>query len=72
MTEETKEERCLLEEARKQAIKDHGERGKSMPLYISCPCPRCKPRWWANMLLILNDKVFKYQCALIINERENL
>lgn len=42
---EEKEQKCLLEEARKQAIKDYGERGKSMPLYISCPCPRCKPRY---------------------------
>ena len=41
----TKEQKCLLEEARKRAIEEHGERGKSMPLYISCPCPRCSPRY---------------------------
>ena len=42
---EEKEQKCLLEEARKNAIKEQGERGKSIPLYISCPCPRCKPRF---------------------------
>ena len=43
--EEKPKEKCLLEEAQKQLIRDHGERGRSMPVYISCHCSRCRPKY---------------------------
>jgi len=42
----SEEQKCLLEEARKELAERIGEeRANNYPLYISCPCPRCKPRF---------------------------
>ncbi len=44
MEKENKKQKCLLEEAHKRNVEQYGEKGLSMPIYISCPCPRCNPR----------------------------
>ncbi|KKN58000.1 hypothetical protein LCGC14_0556580 [marine sediment metagenome] len=45
MKKDKKEQKCLMDEARKDLAKRIGEeRARSYPLYISCPCPRCSPQ----------------------------
>jgi len=46
MEDEKKKQKCLLEEARKKLAKwIREERARNYPLYINCPCPRCRPHF---------------------------
>ena len=41
-----KKQKCLLVEAKQKLIEEIGlERANNYPIYVSCPCPKCTPRY---------------------------